>query len=83
MSREIKDIQLKVQKEKEVYKAQEKDYVERLEKERQQVERVTGDLSSCKDELERANKRIQELQREFNEKQKEFSNKLNKYLEGE
>ncbi|XP_048478101.1 putative leucine-rich repeat-containing protein DDB_G0290503 [Plutella xylostella] len=83
VSREIKDIQLKVQKEKEVYKAQEKDYVERLEKEKQQVERVTGDLSSCKHELERANKRIQELQREFNEKQKEFSNKLNKYLEDE
>ncbi|CAB3233435.1 unnamed protein product [Arctia plantaginis] len=83
MSRELKDIQSKIQKEKELYKSQETDYVERLEKQKQQIEKLTSDLMSSKEELERANKRISELQREFTDKQREFTDKLDKYLEDE
>ncbi|XP_026735820.1 intracellular protein transport protein USO1-like isoform X2 [Trichoplusia ni] len=83
VSRELKDMQSKIQKEKELYKSQEKDYVERLEKQKQQMEKLTADLSSSKEELERANKRISELQKEFTNKQREFTEKLDKYLEDE
>ncbi|XP_063896974.1 myosin-6 [Helicoverpa armigera] len=83
VSRELKDMQSKIQKEKELYKSQEKDYVERMEKQKQQIEKLTLELSNTKEELERANKRISELQREFTDKQREFTEKLDKYLQDE
>ncbi|XP_075984478.1 uncharacterized protein LOC142982064 [Anticarsia gemmatalis] len=83
VSRELKDLQSKIQKEKELYKSQETDYVERLEKQKQQIEKLTSDLNTSKEEMERANKRISELQREFTDKQREFTEKLDKYLEDE
>ncbi|KAI8437618.1 hypothetical protein MSG28_011877 [Choristoneura fumiferana] len=83
VSRELKDVQSKVQKERELFKSQEQDFVERIEKERRQSEKLTSDLTNSKEELERANKRISELQKEFTDKQKEFTVKLNKYLEDE
>ncbi|KAI5645752.1 hypothetical protein NE865_02022 [Phthorimaea operculella] len=82
-SRELRDMQSKIQQEKELYKDQEKDYVERLEKEKQHAEKLVAELNNAKEELEGANKRIQELQKEFNDKQKEFTDKLNKYLADE
>ncbi|XP_063380221.1 myosin-9-like [Cydia fagiglandana] len=82
-SRELKDVQSRIQQERDLYKSQEKEYVERIEKERQQLEKLTAELTSSKEELERANKRISELQKEFTDKQKEFTDKLNKYLEDE
>ncbi|XP_013186245.2 protein Hook homolog 3 [Amyelois transitella] len=82
-SRELKDIQSKIQKERDLYKSQEKDYVARIEKEKQQVEKVTSELTSAKEELEKANKRISELHKEFTDKQKEFTDRLNKYLDDE
>ncbi|CAH2054469.1 unnamed protein product, partial [Iphiclides podalirius] len=83
ISRELKDNQMKIQKEKELFRTQEKDYVERLEKQKQQIDKMSMDLSNSKEELERANKRISELQKEFTDKQKEFTEKLTKYLEDE
>lgn len=65
-----------------MFKSQEQDFVERIEKEKRQSEKLTSDLTNSKEELERANKRISELQKEFTDKQKEFTDKLNKYLEG-
>lgn len=82
VSRELKDLQSKIQKEKELYKSQEKDYVERMEKQKQHIEKLMAELSNCKEELDRANKRISELQREFTDKQREFTEKLDKYLQG-
>ncbi|XP_028176619.1 centrosomal protein of 152 kDa-like [Ostrinia furnacalis] len=82
-TRELKDIQTKIQKEKESFKNQEREYVERIEKEKQQVEKLSSDLTSTREDLERANKRISELQKDFTDKQKEFTDKLNKYLEDE
>ncbi|KAM3961122.1 LOW QUALITY PROTEIN: chromosome segregation ATPase asterless [Aphomia sociella] len=82
-ARELKDIQTKIQKEKDFFKSQEKEYVERIEKEKQQAGKLLSDLSNCKEELEKANKRISELQKEFTDKQRELSDRLNKYLEDE
>ncbi|XP_047988844.1 myosin-9-like [Leguminivora glycinivorella] len=82
-SRELKDVQSRIQQERDLYKSQEKEYVERIEKERQQLEKLTAELTSSKEELDRANKRISELQKEFTDKQKEFTDRLNKYLEDE
>ncbi|XP_063375069.1 GRIP and coiled-coil domain-containing protein 2 isoform X1 [Cydia amplana] len=82
-SRELKDVQSRIQQERDLYKSQEKEYVERIEKERQQLEKLTAELTGSRDELERANRRISELQKEFTDKQKEFTDKLNKYLEDE
>ncbi|XP_061728224.1 GRIP and coiled-coil domain-containing protein 2-like [Cydia pomonella] len=82
-TRELKDVQSRIQQERDLYKSQEKEYVERIEKERQQLEKLTAELTSSKDELELANKRISELQKEFTDKQKEFTDKLNKYLDDE
>ncbi|KAL4702718.1 hypothetical protein ACJJTC_011583 [Scirpophaga incertulas] len=82
-SREMKDIQLKIQKEKELFKIQEKEYMERIESEKQLVDKLTTELSSTKTDLNVANKRISELQKDFTDKQKEFNDKLNKYLEDE
>lgn len=81
-TRELKDIQSKIQKERELFKSQEKEYVERIEKEKQQIEKLTSDLTSTREDLERANKRISELQKDFTDKQKEFTDKLNQYLQG-
>ncbi|CAG4965992.1 unnamed protein product [Parnassius apollo] len=83
VTRELKDHQMKTQKERELFKTQEKDYVERIEKQKQQLEKLNSDLTNTRDELDRANKRISELQKEFTDKQKEFTEKLNKYLEDE
>ncbi|XP_068619613.1 putative leucine-rich repeat-containing protein DDB_G0290503 [Battus philenor] len=83
VSRELKDNQMKMQKERELFKSQEKDYVERIEKQKQQLEKLSADLANSREELDRANKRISELQKEFTDKQKEFTEKLNKYLEDE
>ncbi|CAH0731881.1 unnamed protein product, partial [Brenthis ino] len=83
ISRELKEVQTKAQREIEQYRSQERDYIERIEKEKRQVEKLTLDLTNAKDELERANKRISELQKEFTDKQKEFTDKLNKFLEDE
>ncbi|CAK1593904.1 unnamed protein product [Parnassius mnemosyne] len=83
VTRELKDHQMKTQKERELFKTQEKDYVERIEKQKQQLEKLNSDLSNTREELDRANKRISELQKEFTDKQKEFTEKLNKYLEDE
>ncbi|XP_059051808.1 centrosomal protein of 152 kDa isoform X2 [Achroia grisella] len=82
-SRELKDIQTKIQKEKEFFKSQEKEYVERIEKEKQQTTKLTSDLNNSKEELDKANKRISELQKEFTDKQREFTDRLNKYLADE
>ncbi|KAL0819009.1 hypothetical protein ABMA28_008294 [Loxostege sticticalis] len=82
-TRELKDIQSKIQKERELFKSQEKEYVERIEKEKQQIEKLTSDLTSTREDLERANKRISELQKDFTDKQKEFTDKLNQYLQDE
>lgn len=82
MSRELKDLQSKVQKEKDLYKSQETETIERLEKERQQVEKLTLELTATKEELDRANRRISELQKEFTDKQREFTDKLNQYIAG-
>ena len=82
ISRELKDVQIKTQRELDQYKSQERDYIERIEKEKRHVEKITLDLTNSKDELERANRRISELQKEFTDKQKEFTDKLNKFLEG-
>lgn len=81
-TRELKDVQIKSQREIEHYKAQEREYVERIEKEKRAVEKLTNELAHVKEDLERANKRISELQKEFTDKQKEFTDKLNKFLEG-
>jgi chromosome segregation ATPase len=75
-------LQAKIQKEKEMFKTQEKDYIERLEKEKQQKEKLTIECTSTRGDLEVANKRISELQKDFTDKQKEFTEKLNKYLQG-
>ncbi|XP_034836032.1 uncharacterized protein [Maniola hyperantus] len=83
VTRELKDVQIKSQREIEQYKSHERDYIERIEKEKRAVEKMTMDLTSAKEELERANKRISELQKEFTDKQKEFTEKLNKFLEDE
>ncbi|XP_022834016.1 paramyosin [Spodoptera litura] len=83
VSRELKDLQSKIQKEKELYKSQETDYVERMEKQKQHIEKLMAELNNCKEELDRANKRISELQREFTDKQREFTEKLDKYLQDE
>ncbi|XP_072933382.1 uncharacterized protein [Epargyreus clarus] len=83
VNREMKDVQTKMQKEKELYRSQEQDYVERIEREKRQVQKLTVDLANAKEELDSANKRISELQKDFTDKQKEFSDKLNKYLEDE
>ncbi|CAH2095338.1 unnamed protein product [Euphydryas editha] len=81
--RELKEVQTKTQREIEQYKSQEREYIERIEKEKRQVEKMTADVSNYKEELDRANKRISELQKEFTDKQKEFTDKLNKFLEDE
>lgn len=81
-TRELKDIQAKIQKERELFKAQEKDHIERIEKHKQQAEKLATELCGSKTELENANRRISELQREFTNKQKEFTAKLDKYLHG-
>lgn len=83
VSRELKDLQSKIQKEKDLYKTQDNDYVEKFEKQKQLIEKLTLDLNNSKEELERANKRISELQREFTDKQRDFTEKLDKYLEDE
>ncbi|XP_049885424.1 girdin [Pectinophora gossypiella] len=83
VSREFKDLQCKIQKEKDLFKTQEREYVERLEKEKQQADRLNSELTNAREELDRANKRISELQKEFTDKQKEFTDKLNKYLADE
>ncbi|RVE45416.1 hypothetical protein evm_009934 [Chilo suppressalis] len=83
ISRELKDLQSRINGEKEMFKSQEKEYVERIESEKRQIQKLSAELSSCKTELENANKRISELQKDFNDKQAEFSDKLNKYLEEE
>lgn len=82
MCRELKDLQSKVQKDKDVYKSQETETVDRLQKERQQVESLTFELTAAKEELDRANRRISELQKEFTDKQREFTDKLNQYIAG-
>lgn len=82
VTREVKDVAAKVQKERELFKSQEKEYVERMEKYKQQIEKLNSELTSTRGELETANKRISELQREFTDKQKEFTEKLDKYLKG-
>ncbi|XP_026761573.2 centrosomal protein of 152 kDa [Galleria mellonella] len=82
-TRELKDIQTKIQKEKEYFKSQEKEYIERIEKEKQQAGKLLSDLNNSKEELDKANKRISELQKEFTDKQKEFTDRLNKYLADE
>ncbi|OWR41620.1 hypothetical protein KGM_204970 [Danaus plexippus plexippus] len=82
-SRELKEVQTKTQRELEHYKSEERDYVGRIEREKRQVEKLTSDLNSTKEELDRANKRISELQKMFTDKQKEFTDKLNKFLEDE
>ncbi|KAH9631985.1 hypothetical protein HF086_016545 [Spodoptera exigua] len=81
VSRELKDLQSKTQKEKEFYKSQEKEFVERIEKQKQHIDKLMAELSDCKEELDRANKRISELQREFTDKQREFTEKLDQYLQ--
>lgn len=82
VTRELKEVQTKTQRELEQYKSQEREYVERIEKEKRLVEKMTADVCNYKEELDRANKRISELQKEFTDKQKEFTEKLNKFLEG-
>ncbi|KAJ0172223.1 hypothetical protein K1T71_012196 [Dendrolimus kikuchii] len=82
-SRELKDYQVKMHKERELFRTQEKDNVEKIEKQKQQIDTLNSELSSTKEELDRANKRISELQREFTDKQKEFTEKLDKYLKEE
>ncbi|XP_023951401.2 putative leucine-rich repeat-containing protein DDB_G0290503 [Bicyclus anynana] len=83
VTRELKDVQIKHQREIEQYKNQERDYIERIEKEKRLVEKFVTDLTNARKELEIANKRISELQKEFTDKQKEFTDKLNKFLEDE
>ncbi|CAF4920578.1 unnamed protein product [Pieris macdunnoughi] len=83
VSRELKDVRTNMQKERDDFRKQEKDYIERIEREKKHAEKLAGDLSSSREEIERANKRISELQKEFTDKQKEFTDKLNKYLEDE
>ncbi|XP_045538046.1 centrosomal protein of 152 kDa [Papilio machaon] len=83
VSRELKDNQMKIQKEREMYKTQEREYIERIERQKQELVKAANDLTNAREELDRANKRISELQKEFTDKQKEFTEKLNKYLEDE
>ncbi|XP_047537466.1 putative leucine-rich repeat-containing protein DDB_G0290503 [Vanessa atalanta] len=83
VTRELKNVHTKTQREIEQYKSQEREYVERIENEKRQVEKLTIDLSNCREELERANRRISELQKEFTDKQKEFTDKLDKFIEDE
>ncbi|XP_013166273.1 PREDICTED: centrosomal protein of 152 kDa-like [Papilio xuthus] len=83
VSRELKDNQMKIQKERELYKTQEREYIERIERQKQELEKAANDLTNAREELDRANKRITEVQKEFTDKQKEFTDKLNKYLEDE
>lgn len=81
--RNIND-QLKAsEKEKKALISKEAEFQVLLEKERQQVSKLTTDLTAEREESERANMRISELQKEFSEKQKEFNDKLNKYIEEE
>ncbi|KPJ10760.1 hypothetical protein RR48_07766 [Papilio machaon] len=83
VSRELKDNQMKIQKEREMYKTQEREYIERIERQKQELVKAANDLTNAREELDRANKRISELQKDFTDKQKEFTEKLNKYLEDE
>ncbi|KAG6456124.1 hypothetical protein O3G_MSEX009579 [Manduca sexta] len=82
-NRELKDLQTKIQKDKDMFRSQERDLKENTEKYKQQVEKLTSDLNNAKEELDRANRRISELQNDFTNKQKEFAEKLDKYLEDE
>lgn len=71
-----------MQKEREYFRAQERDSRELAARQGQTIEKLNAEFHATKAELEGANRRISELQREFTDKQKEFSEKLNKYLEG-
>lgn len=82
VAREIKELHTQLNKEKELFRSQEKDYVERLENYKRQIDKLAGELTTSREELERANNRVSELQKEFSDKQKEFTSKLNQYLEG-
>lgn len=81
--RELRDFQTKAQKERELFKVHEKENVEKIENQKQQIDKLNSELSITKQELERADKRISELQREFTDKQKDFTDKLDKYLQEE
>ncbi|XP_041982798.1 intracellular protein transport protein USO1-like [Aricia agestis] len=83
VTRELKDVHTMTQREKEAYRTQERELVERVESERRQVEKLTAELTAVRQELDRANCRISELQTEFTDKQREFTDKLNKFLEDE
>ncbi|CAG9793262.1 unnamed protein product [Diatraea saccharalis] len=83
ITREFKELQSKINTEKEMFKSQEKEYIQRIESEKQNMEKLKLELTNTKAELEMANKRISELQKDFNDKQIEFRDKLDKYLEEE
>ncbi|XP_045504125.1 intracellular protein transport protein USO1 [Colias croceus] len=83
VTRELKEMRTNIQRERDEFKSQEREYIERIEKEKRQAEKLNNDLGNAREEIERANKRISELQKEFTDKQKEFTDKLNKYLEDE
>ncbi|GBP36145.1 Centrosomal protein of 152 kDa [Eumeta japonica] len=85
ISRELQDAKSKLalmQREKTSITSQEKELSEKLDKEKQQVAKLTAELTNEREGLERANKRISELQKEFTDKQKDFTDRLNKYIEG-
>ncbi|CAK1545587.1 unnamed protein product [Leptosia nina] len=83
VTRELKEVHTNMQRERDEFKTQERGYIEKIEKEKSQGEKLAADLKNAKEEIDRANKRISELQKEFTDKQKEFTDKLNKYLEDE